>query len=97
MLLRRQSRRPPKSQAALAGSLGERPNAPVVLVAAAVEQAGLDVRLLGPAGQDLAGALGLVERCELPELGLRPCDGDDRPGLVVVDELGEHPAVRPKD
>src|SRR4051812_10335206 len=49
-----------EGQAALAGALGERLDAAVVLVAAAVEDGGLDARGLGALGQQRAGTAGLV-------------------------------------
>src|ERR671930_597888 len=79
-----------ETQPALAGALGERTHAPVVLVAAAVEHAGLHPRLLRPPGQDLAGLLRLLHRTELLELGLRPRHRHDGPLGIVVDELREH-------
>src|SRR5215217_697210 len=94
MLLRRQSRRPSKPEPALARALGERTHTAVVPVAAAVEHAGLDARVLRPPGQHFAGALCLVHRIELLELGLRPRDRHNGPCRVVVDELGKDAAVR---
>ena len=76
-------------QAALAGALGERLHAAVVLVAAAVEHGGLDAGGLRALGQQLAGALGLLERLERAQVGLGPVDGGQRAAGVVVDELGE--------
>src|SRR5437879_8336017 len=46
------------------GSLGERLDAPVVLVAAAVEDARFDAGFLGPLREHLAGALRLLHRLE---------------------------------
>src|SRR3954451_20711755 len=82
-----------EAQPALAGSLGERAHAPVVLVAAAVEHRGLEPGGLRPVGQQLARAARLVERLEPPQVGLGPADGGQRAAGVVVDELGEDPAV----
>src|SRR3954462_13792134 len=85
-----------ETQPALAGALGERLDPAVVPVSAPVEQAALHPRLLGAAGEHLARALGLLERRQLAPLGLGPRDGRDGPRRVVVDELGEHPAVGAK-
>src|SRR3954470_17958558 len=59
-------------QPALAGALGQRTHAAVVLVAAAVEHAGLRARLLRPPGQDLARAFGLLHRFQLKKPPLGP-------------------------
>ena len=69
----------------------------MVLVAAAVEDAGLDAGGLGALGQQFAGFLGLVAGRELAQVGLDPVDGGDRVSLGVVDELGEDPAIRAVD
>src|SRR5262245_1393677 len=80
-------------QAALAGALGERFHAAVVLVAAAVEHGGLDAGGLAALAEQLARALGLLHRLEAPQVGLRPVDRRQGAAGVVVDELGEDPAV----
>src|SRR5688572_26830979 len=83
-----------EGEAALAGALGERLHAPVVAVAAAVEDAGLDPGLLGACRDELAGAPCLVHLAEATQLGLRPVDGGERVAAVVVDELRLDAAVR---
>src|SRR5919201_2557278 len=83
-------------QPALAGTLGERPDAAVVAIAAAIEDARLDARLLRPLGEDLPSALGLLDRLERAQLGLGPGHRRDGPGGLIVDELGEDSLVRPK-
>src|SRR5688500_4457435 len=82
-----------EDQAALAGTLGEGLHAAVVLVTAPVEDRGLDAGGLGPLGEQLAGALGLLHARERLEFGLGPVDGGERAARRVVDELGEHTAV----
>src|SRR5262245_57973276 len=80
-------------QARLAGALGERPDAAMEAVAAAVEDAGLDPRRLRPLCEGLAGALCLLGRRQLAELGLGPGNRGERGAAVIVDELREHAAV----
>src|SRR3954447_1149681 len=80
-------------EAALPGALGQRLDAAVVLVAAAVAHGGLDAGGLRPLGQQLAGPLGLLHPLERAQVGLGPGDGGQRAAGVVVDELGEDPAV----
>jgi hypothetical protein len=77
----------------LAGTFGKGLDPAVVLVAAAVEDAGLDAGGLGALGQQFAGLLGLVAGRELAQIGLDPVDGGDRMALGVVDELSEDPAI----
>src|ERR1700754_798989 len=79
-------------QDALAGALGERLHAAVVLVAAAVEHRGVDAGRLRALGEHFAGSARLVHRLERAQVGLRPADGRERTARVVVDELGEDPA-----
>src|SRR4051812_47282998 len=82
-----------EGQSALAGALGERLDAPVVLVAAAVEHRGLDAGGLRARGENGAGLVGLLHALERAQLGLDPVDGRQRAARVVVDELGEDAAV----
>src|SRR5918994_1062832 len=74
---------------ALASALGERPDAAVIAVAAAIEDAGGDPRIRGALGEQLAGPLRLFHAGAPPELGLGPVDGGDRAAGFVVDQLGE--------
>src|SRR5215208_5703984 len=76
-----------------AGALGERLDAAVVLVAAAIEHDGLDAGGLRALGQQRAGALGLLERLERAQIRLGPLHRGERAARVVVDELGDDPAV----
>src|SRR5215475_2803558 len=64
-----------EAQASLAGALGEGADAAVVLVAAAVEDAGLDSRRLRPLGQQFPGPLRLVGGAHLAQVRLGPVDG----------------------
>src|SRR3954451_2235357 len=82
-----------EDQAALAGALGQGLHAAVELVAATVEDDGLDARGLRALGQQRTGALGLLHRLERAQVGLRPLHGGQRAAGVVVDDLGEDPAV----
>src|SRR4051794_6928097 len=84
-------------QAALARALGERADAAVVAVAAAVEDHGLGAGVLRALGDQLAGALGLLHARKLTQLGLGPVDGGERVAAHVVDHLGLHAAVRAED
>jgi hypothetical protein len=86
-----------ESQAGLAGTLRQRPHPSVVLVAAAIEHAGLHARLLRALGQHLASPTRLFDRLQLPKLGLDPRDGDDRPRGVVVDQLRHDAAIGAED
>src|SRR3954467_10853950 len=71
------SRRPSELQTPLASALGDRRDAPVEAIAAAIEDARLDTGGLGALGEQLPGALGLLHRAELAELVLGPgCRGD---------------------
>src|SRR5271165_2472499 len=63
---------PSERQPALAGPVGERFDAPVVLVSAAVEHHGVDPGRLGAVGQQCAGAGGLLHRSQAAQLGLDP-------------------------
>src|SRR5690349_17276471 len=76
-----------EGQAALAGALGQRLDTAVVLVAAAVEDGGLDARGLRALGQQHAGTAGLVHAGKGLELGLGPRDRGQRGPVDVVDEL----------
>src|SRR5262245_29067165 len=82
-----------EAQASLARPLGEGADAAVVLVAAAVEHAGLDPGLLRPAGQKFARLFGLVGGAEHAQLGLGPVDRRHGVAGAVVDQLGEYTAV----
>src|SRR6476619_3781562 len=84
---------PSEAQAPLSGALRDRGDAAVEAIAAAVEDAGLDPGLLRALGEQLAGALRLLHRTELPQVGLGPRDGGEGPAGVVVDQLGEDAAV----
>src|SRR5687767_4389228 len=84
-------------QAALAGALGERGDAAVEAVTAAVEDAARDARRLRPLGEELADALGLVGARELSQVVLGPRDGGDRAAGVVIDQLRADAAVRAED
>src|SRR3954451_14291483 len=80
-------------QAALAGALGQGLDTAVVLVAATVEDRALHAGGLRALGEQLPGLVGLLHRLEAAQVGLRPVDGRERAARVVVDELGEDPAV----
>src|SRR3954469_16402668 len=82
-----------KGQPALAGPFGERLDAAVVAVSAAVEDRGLDAGGLRAVGQDGAGLVGLLHPRQRAQLRLGPVDGRERAARVVVDELGEDPPV----
>src|SRR5581483_8193630 len=73
-----------EGQAALPSGLGQRLDAAVVLVAAAVEHGALDARGLGTLGQRLADLRGLVGLGDAAELG--PLGGRERTAVEVVDE-----------
>src|SRR5215212_1159182 len=89
--------RPSEPQASFACAVGDRRNPPVVLVATAVEDAGLDAGALRPLGEELPGALRLLHRVELPQVWLGPRDRGQGATGVVVDQLGEDAAVRSID
>src|SRR5689334_3941277 len=80
-------------QAAVAGALGEGLHTAVVLVAATVEDRAVDAGGLRALGEELAGLVGLLHRLEAAQVGLRPGDRRERAPGIVVDELGEDPAV----
>src|SRR5918992_3063254 len=82
-----------EAEPALASAFRERPDAAVVLVAAAVEHGALDAGALRALGEQLAGPLRLLHRLQGAQVGLGPADGRQRAAGVVVDELGEDPAV----
>src|SRR5262245_46349818 len=82
-----------ETQASLAGALGERPDAAVVLVAAAVEHAALDPRRLRPLGQQFSGLLRLLGGGQLSQLRLGPVDRRKGVPLAIVDQLGEDAPV----
>src|SRR5262249_7212505 len=86
-----------EGQPALSSALGERAHAAVVAVAAAIEDTAGDSRLLRPCGEELAHALGGLQRGELADLRLGPRDRGDRSAARVIDELGGDAAVGPKD
>src|ERR687894_3173778 len=74
-----------EDQAALAGAVCERLHAAVVLVAAAIEHGGLDACGLGPLGEKLAGALGLLHLGKGAKIRLGPVDRGQRAAGLVVD------------
>src|SRR5918999_1232676 len=82
-----------KPETAFPSAVGQRPHAPVVAVAATVEHARLDTRLLRALGDELARLLRLLHGLQLLELRLGP--GHRRQGVatVVVDQLGQDAAV----
>ena len=82
-----------KRQAPLARTFGERLDPAVVLVAAAVEDGGLDPGRLGPLGQQFAGLRGALGRGERAQLRLDPVDRGQRVPGDVVDQLGEDALV----
>src|SRR5687767_13646721 len=86
-----------KLETAFARTVGERCNAAVVAVAAAVKDARLDARVRSALGEKLAGFLRLFRAVELSQLVLGPRDGGQRRSGVVVDELRGHAAIRAKD
>src|SRR3954466_15503023 len=85
------------SQSSLARAFGERLDAAVVAVAAAVEHGTLDAGRLGPLGQQRADLRRLLHRLQRPHVALGPLRGGHRAAGLVVDELGEDPAVRAAD
>src|SRR5256885_6781023 len=89
--------RPSELQASFARALGDRRDAPVEAISAAIEDAGLHPGGLAALGEQLPHPLGLLHRAELAKLVLGPGDAGDRAASVVVDQLGEDPAVRPVD
>src|SRR4249919_737324 len=89
--------RPSELQAPLAGAFGDRRDASVEAVAAAVEHARLYAGGLGALGEQLPGALGLLHRAELAQVGLGPGNRGESAAGVVVDQLDEHAAVRSVD
>src|SRR5262249_41513030 len=84
---------PSKLQPALAGPFGERLDAPVVLVAAAIEHSALDAGRLGALRQLGANPLGLLHRVKSAQRLLGPVDGRDGAPAVVVDQLHGDAAV----
>src|SRR4051795_1004726 len=80
-------------EAGLAGPVGERLDAPVVLVAAAVEDGALDAGGLGALGYEGADARRALHRLEVADARLRPLRGGQGTTRLVVDELGEQAAV----
>src|SRR5207237_685435 len=83
-----------EAQAGLARGLRERLHAPVVEVAAPIEDAALGARLLGARGDQLAGLLRLLQRTQPAQVRLGPVDRCDGMAAVVVDELDPDAAVR---
>ena len=69
----------------------------MVLVAATVEDGGVDAGRLGALREELATLGGLLERLETAKVGFRPVDGRQGATRRVVDELGGDPAVGAKD
>src|SRR5947207_12961336 len=84
-------------QAGLARALGQRLDAAVVAVPAAVEDRALDARRLGPLGEQRADARRLLEALEVAHAGLGPLRGRHGAARLVVDELREDPAVGAAD
>src|SRR4051794_873523 len=82
-----------EDQAALAGALGQGLHAAVILVAAAIEHGGIDPGFLGARGEQLARLARLLHRLERLQRRLGPLHRGQRAPGVVVDELGEDPAV----
>src|SRR5271154_4434646 len=82
---------PSKVQAALAGAVGKRFDAPVIHIAAAVEHHFVDAGLLGPLGEFLADALcGLDGRASLHRFAQRLFErggGRNSVAPLVVDDL----------
>src|SRR5579864_3395539 len=83
-------------QPALTGAFGQRPDAPVVLVAATVKHSLPHTGLDRPLGQDLAHPLGLLHRLQAAYVGLGPAGRGERAPALVVDQLREHAAVGAK-
>src|SRR5262249_46758488 len=87
-----------EAQSSFARAIGERLDASVIQVAAAVEDDALDAGLLPARGEQLAhlgGLLRLVAGERLRQV--EPRRGGQRAAGVVVDELGEDAAVRAED
>src|SRR6202050_292465 len=78
-----------ESEPALASAVGERLDAPVVLVSAAVENRARDPGRDRPLGEQPAGPLRLLHRSEPAQIGLGPADRGHRAAGVVVDQLRE--------
>src|SRR5882672_9743488 len=89
--------RPSELQASLAGAFGERFDATVELVAAAIEDAALDTGGLGALGEQLPRPLRLRGGGQLAQLRLGPVDRGQGAAGGVVDELGEDATVGPVD
>src|SRR3954466_2460519 len=88
---------PLEAEPCLPGAFGQQADLAVVAVAAAIEHAGLDARVLGPLCQHLARALGLLLGVELAQIPLGPDHRRQRVAALVVDQLGLHAAVGAKD
>src|SRR5262249_39181730 len=86
-----------ESEPAFPRTLCQSGNASVESVTAAVEDAGLDARLLRALRQRLADLLGLLHRPERAELRLGPAGRRNGATGRVVDELGEDALVRAED
>src|SRR3954467_15347604 len=67
-----------EAEATLARAVGERADMAVVLVAAPVEDDGVDAGGLGPLGEEPAGPAGALDPGEIAQLGLVPLDGGPR-------------------
>src|ERR1700759_5376600 len=78
-----------EGQPALAGSVGERPHAPVVLVAATVEHCRGDPGLDRALRQQAPGTGRLLHPPQSAQFGLDPVDRGHRAAGLVVDQLGE--------
>src|SRR5947208_11491530 len=88
---------PSEFQTSLARAFGERLDASVVQVTAAVEDDRLDPGLLGGGGELLADLLRLLALVALEALEGGPGGAGERPATRVVDELREDAAVRAED
>src|SRR6266540_2903624 len=86
-----------EAQTPAPGSLGEDLYAAVVLVAAAIEDAGLDSGRASTVRDKLANTLCLLHRPERAKLRLGPVRGHERVPALVIDQLGEQAAVRAVD
>src|SRR5262249_37180250 len=80
-------------QPALASGVGERLDAAVVAVAAAIEHGGLHAGGLGPLGEAGPDPLGPLPAGKRLEVRLGPRRRRQRVAAVVVDELGADAAV----
>src|SRR4051812_9347491 len=82
-----------ESQAGFASALGERADAAVVAVAAAIEDAGVDSGVLGALGEQLARLLRLLGRLQLAQVALDPRSRGERAPGAVVHQLREDASI----